>query len=343
VFYGVRDYAPSFPPVLEAESLSRPGSEAESSRPIPTPAASRTVGFDRGGVLPTHPCRVFFPSLDGTPDSAPILTGCGRYPMILFAHGQCGEADHYRKWYELPAQLARCGYVVVVPELPEIASGTLPSDANADLALIGQFLNWIRTGWEFRATVLPSATGLVAHSRGGGLAARYVSEVGGIAAFASLSGHGLVGNTNFGIPKLLTWGVNGPDTSSLTASDWQALPRPKHRAEFDGIGHFDYLPAGRSTCDQPRGSCSSTPGLSWELVSMFFGRYLQPEGAPDLKGTIPSSLLPPKLSDLGLTQDQQFYAGGWLSAFANISSHPGCKVSLTWELSAADTGTLSMP
>jgi acetyl esterase/lipase len=61
-------------------------------------------------------CRVFFPSLDGAFSSAPILDGCGRYPLVLFAHGNCiNEQDHYTKWFELPAQLARSGYVVVVP------------------------------------------------------------------------------------------------------------------------------------------------------------------------------------------------------------------------------------
>lgn len=62
--------------------------------------------------------RVFFPSLDGSPNSAEILTSCGLYPLVLFAHGQCfGEPDHYKKWYFLPAALARAGYVVAVPQL----------------------------------------------------------------------------------------------------------------------------------------------------------------------------------------------------------------------------------
>jgi hypothetical protein len=41
--------------------------------------------------------RVFFPSLDGSPQDAAILQGCGLYPRILFfAHGDCNDdTDHY--------------------------------------------------------------------------------------------------------------------------------------------------------------------------------------------------------------------------------------------------------
>ncbi|MDQ3735399.1 MAG: hypothetical protein M3400_15630, partial [Actinomycetota bacterium] len=61
--------------------------------------------------------RVFFPSLDGSPQHGAMLEGCGRYPVILFAHGHCpGDTQHrqYLEWFRLPAQLARSGYVVVV-------------------------------------------------------------------------------------------------------------------------------------------------------------------------------------------------------------------------------------
>lgn len=65
---------------------------------------------------------MFFPSLDGAPAIAPPLTGCGRYPLIVCAHGQCADPDHYRKWTHLPAQLARSGYVVAVPKLHGIGT-----------------------------------------------------------------------------------------------------------------------------------------------------------------------------------------------------------------------------
>src|SRR5688572_24986566 len=33
--------------------------------------------------------RVFYPSLDGSPQCAPFLGGPGRFPLVLFLHGRC--------------------------------------------------------------------------------------------------------------------------------------------------------------------------------------------------------------------------------------------------------------
>jgi acetyl esterase/lipase len=48
----------------------------------------------------------------------PILSGCGRYPLVVFLHGQRNDVDHYLVWDLVAAQLARSGFVVAVPELP---------------------------------------------------------------------------------------------------------------------------------------------------------------------------------------------------------------------------------
>lgn len=48
--------------------------------------------------------RVFFPSLDGDVFAAQMFKGYGRYPLILFVHGDC-ELDnpdvqnHYKLWH----------------------------------------------------------------------------------------------------------------------------------------------------------------------------------------------------------------------------------------------------
>src|SRR5438105_1573078 len=100
VFYGYRDYEVVFPPVLMARL-----------------APGDVVG---GLGLPTHRARVFYPSLDGSPEGAAILSDCGRFPVIVFAHGECdGDVDHYKKWFEIPALLARAGSIVVIPELSQ--------------------------------------------------------------------------------------------------------------------------------------------------------------------------------------------------------------------------------
>jgi hypothetical protein len=86
--------------------------------------------------------RVFFPSIDGSPQNAQILTGCGRYPLVAFLHGQCNEPDRYLKWDLVPSQLARSGYVVV---LPELSNGPPFGDSNPEVELVEQVLLWMRT------------------------------------------------------------------------------------------------------------------------------------------------------------------------------------------------------
>lgn len=75
------------------------------------------------GVFNT-PTTIYYPSLDGAPDGAPILRNCGRYSLILFMHGHCQtEGDHIYRWERHLAQLARSGFVVAAPFLPTIGSG----------------------------------------------------------------------------------------------------------------------------------------------------------------------------------------------------------------------------
>src|SRR6266581_4850540 len=120
--------------------LLRPPLRGQHSSELPPPACP--IGWQPSvlapvfyGVREVDPevgapvaSRIFFPSLDGAVFDAPILADCGRYPLIVFVHGQCSEPshDHYKKWFELPAQLARGGYIVVVPMLAGTASGDYP-------------------------------------------------------------------------------------------------------------------------------------------------------------------------------------------------------------------------
>ena len=73
-------------------------------------------------------CASSFLRLTAPPDTGEILRACGLYPLIVFAHGHCfTDTDEYLKWFEVPAVLARAGYVVAVPRLPEIEGGTAPT------------------------------------------------------------------------------------------------------------------------------------------------------------------------------------------------------------------------
>jgi len=278
--------------------------------------------------------RVFFPSLDGAVFSAPPLLGCGRYPLLVFAHGHCpGDATNEKKWFLLPAQLARAGYVVVVPHLAATAGGAHPSaDDHPDLTTLRQVIDWARTGWEFREMLLPSpATGVMGHSYGAMVGARFVAErageVGGVSAFAGFSGvwqdwpQGPSPIFGIATPTLLTWG--GPDDLFTQLSDqgWDSLPKPRHRAIFSEGRHWDYLPAGAVPCDREHGPCTLQGAATADLATMFFGKYAPPELATNLPAQIPDTLLPP---DLVLTPDQEFYAGSYLYGLRAMSEVAGC-------------------
>jgi len=98
------------------------------------------------------PCRVFFPSLDGAPYNAEILTSCGRYPLVLFAHGDCADVEQYKSWFQLPSTLARAGYVVAVPKL----SNQGPTSGE-DLELLGALNWWLRGAQPHALSAQPSS------------------------------------------------------------------------------------------------------------------------------------------------------------------------------------------
>ena len=138
---------------------------------------ARSLGPDDGAPVPL---RIFFPSLDGSVETAPLLEGCGRYPLVLFCHGHCiGDSEHYRRWFRIPAMLARAGNVVVVPQLADNASGLSPSQSShADEETLEAVLAWARNGWEHAGVLLPPpATVVMGHSFGAMLGARFTVGV----------------------------------------------------------------------------------------------------------------------------------------------------------------------
>jgi hypothetical protein len=292
------------------------------------------------------PCRVFFPSLDGAPTSAPLLEGCGRYPLILLAHGHCNELQHYMKWYELPARLASCGNIVVVPELPETLGGTYPWDNTRDLPVITAILSWMRNMSPYRHMLLPGRTGILGHSYGAVIGARFAAA-NATSAFASLSGDwmGWPAATPhplraLAIPTLHTWGLGGDVNAPLSDALFGALATPRHKAVFDGGEHWDYLPAGRTTCDQARGTCDVVHVVATDLVCTFFGKYMPPEGWPTLGTIIPDSLIAPALS---LTFEQQFFAGNNLMGLSLMTGRAGCRVTISWQNRSGQGGSVARP
>jgi hypothetical protein len=274
--------------------------------------------------------RVFFPSIDASPATASILAGCGRYPAILFAHGQCqGDANHYRRWVQLPAQLARAGYVVVVPQIPDIL--TTPNPAHPALEAMADTLGWLRRTWEHRQVLMPAeATGVAGHSFGGVLTALFAltHEVAAYAAVgADWHGSGIFPILDIRRPKLVIWGVDDI-FSQLTEQQWDDMSTPKHRAVFANGQHWDYLPPGQSPCHPERGACPHIAASAADLLTMFFGRYLPPELFPDLPSRIPSDLFPPELD---LTREQEPFAANYLVGMPALGPHRECDVTLTEE------------
>ena len=120
--------------------------------------------------------------LGGHPDDARCAAHHGGQGMVRgrgaasthcasLAHGHCiGDPENCRRWFRLPALLARAGYVVIVPFLAGISVGQHPSSpAHADMMLP------------------PPATGVVGHGFGVLLGARF-ADLGQVGAFAGLSG-----------------------------------------------------------------------------------------------------------------------------------------------------------
>jgi pimeloyl-ACP methyl ester carboxylesterase len=302
--------------------------------------------FRAGDEAPAD-VRVFYPSIDGSPANAPILAGCGHYPLVLFLHGHCqAEQDHYLSWFRLPAQLARCGYVVAVPRLAGIGGGSPPwSDAGtADLNTAHQTHVWVRNHPEITIQLSPFPhTGIVGHSYGGMLAARlatlapyraYVALSAGWHEWVSDPEAGVLPLANLSAPSLLIWG-GVTDTAAVLEGGleaiWSAIPRPKHRISFNDGGHWDYLGASESACAGGvfAGPCAITNALATDFTAAFLSKYLPPQNWASLAGVIPDSLVAPLPSDL--TFEQAFYEGGHLMGFKLLPASDGCAVRSRWE------------
>jgi len=282
--------------------------------------------------------RIFFPSLDGAVFSAPLLDGCGRYPLVLFVHGNCsGDPDVFLRWFVLPAQLARAGYVVVVPFLAATAAGIHPSiTPHPDLDTLTAVATWARQSWEGRDLLLPQpVTAIVGHSYGALVAARFAAG-GGVSAFAGLSGvwedwpSPPLPISGVPAPILVVHGGSNDLFTRIPPGVWNALPRPRHRVIFTNGRHWDYLSVGAVPCDDPGPRpCPLIASAAADLVTMFLGRYLTPEFATDLPGRIPPTLIPPPLV---LTPEQNFYAGGYLNGLQTALNTPGCELTIEKEL-----------
>ncbi len=281
--------------------------------------------------------RIFYPSVADEPRDAAPLDGCGGYPLIIFAHGVCDDDnDHYLRWFRLPSQLARCGYVVAVPQLGD--GQTHPaSDAPTQRRLVA-VLRWMRDGWPGRARLLPPpATGLIGHSDGAlhaGIAGRSVP----VGAVASLSGPWLDWPRSAGprpivqgsVPRFFSWGTEFSEADAMLPTDlWEAIDRPKHRVVITGGEHFDCLEPQQLPCGTGAGDCPHVGTAIDDLLIMFVARYLPTEHSPGLDPRVPDNLVPPPPE---LDARQSRFAEGHLTGLARFTDAPACDLTITAEL-----------
>jgi pimeloyl-ACP methyl ester carboxylesterase len=314
---------------------------------------------DSGGIgwIPDVAHPVFFGVRDLTPaDGAPrnlsiyypaatfrappVLRLCiARWPVVLFLHGmppiQGRPTSPWRRaWHRLPGIIARCGYVVVVPDhnpqLIESDPGRAVADAMADI-------EWVRHQWSDAEWVdkRPTSTVIAGHSYGALIAARFAAahQVG---ALVSLSGpYGLDGRSRAALqavtaPSFFMWGkgFGPPPTESEDLDEqgfWSHLTQDRYAAVFQGE-HFDYVEASDAG-GAPRGPCAHIGGAAGDLAALFIAANIAS------LTRVGVDLRKPQVQ---LTPQQEIYAGGHLNNLDLFG--PECKMTLRWKVGGATGG-----
>ena len=313
VFYGYKDYGDCS------------GTSCLSVLPMLAPGALPPVNDQ---VRPAM--RVYYPSLDGSPSGAAILDLCERFPLVLLVHGDCG-GNPFLQWDLMPAQLARCGYVVAVTQF----GGVLSQGQVSDTLKLHQAQRWLRTYWEHADRIMaPPNTAVIGHSYGATLAGQLAAEM-PLKAFVSLSG--VFGQVQWEtpqtmlsrikVPSLFCW--NDVDDAGLNANLvqdnlWNGIGLPKHGIVFMNGRHGDYLRLNTAPrCAQsPPGGCHHAPGLAADFVTAFMAKYMPPQYDFSAFTWVPDHLFV-RPQDLPAPPQNGFYAGGFLSSFAQSQKYPG--------------------
>lgn len=278
----------------------------------------------------------------------PMLRSCiGRWPVVLFLHGQppnglslAARAAYHRAWWRVPVALARSGYVVVVPRHDFV----LPQreEASALVTEAMRDIDWVRTQWREAKWVAQSlgSTAVAGHSFGALLAARIAAAHPEIAAFVSLGG----GFHQLNDARELLHAITAPsffmfssdggqkfeaflaferidDDPSPVKNLWPELAQNKYAATYDGA-HFDYLEPDMSG-STPRGDCPLIGGVAADLAALFIASSVQSltQVPVDLRTPTPP-----------LTDAQQALAIQHLTSIDRIAQARGCRVDLKWRV-----------
>ncbi len=290
---------------------------------------------------------IYYPSPRFLPPR-PMLRSClGRWPVVLFLHGQlpaglspAARASYHRAWWRVPVGLARSGYVVVVPRHSAILPQ--PQVAPAMVAEAMRDVDWVRTQWHEGAWAAQGirSTAVAGHSFGALLAARIAAAHPEISAFVSLGG----GFHQLDDPRDLLRSIAAPSFFMFSTDGgqrfepflkferidndpnpknnlWPELTQNKYAASYDGA-HFDYLEPNMSG-DAPRGGCSLIGGVAADLATLFVASNVQSltQVPVDLQKPTPA-----------LTDAQQALAIQHLTSVDRISQEPPCRVDLKWRV-----------
>lgn len=279
-------------PVDFASEEVAPGGEIERAL-VYFPAQPAIGEFLRDPLLP----RVFgrdpirFPLSEIRP---------GEYPLIAFIHGQRSESglcpedasEDYRRWVAVLHLLARCGMVVVVPD---VSSTLASSDENVAVprtaAAVADVIRWMFDSWDHREVLTPPGAwpgagwlGLAGHSWGAAACAEIIANhdlpVRGVVSLAGTwtragSRNALVTTR---IPKLFITGTNDLNPFSSLLTPYDDGRASKHHAAFQGAGHWDWFPAGGASIYRCSGETDNPCAATWhaasELMLVFFYKYL---------------------------------------------------------------------
>jgi pimeloyl-ACP methyl ester carboxylesterase len=286
---------------------------------------------------------IYYPSIEGTTEAPPMLQLCiFRWPVVLFLHGQppsTSTESYYQRWSHLGSVLARCGYVVVIPDYEPVTPG---NDYGPAITAAMADVNWVRTGWADAKWVdpRPDATAVAGHSYGAILAAKAAAAHPEIGALVSLSG----GYHEFHpalpvlqavhAPSLFTWAVDGTQLTLLAEENldmpdplWDQLTQPKYAAVYKGE-HFDYL-ATADADGAARGPCSLIGPVAADLAALFISANVP---VANSRTRVSVDLKPPQEEQ---SQKQQSFLGGHLSGLKQFQTKSGCTLNLRWKVGGA--------
>ena len=275
---------------------------------------------------------IYYPAADFSAPS--VLKPCvGRFPLVMFLHGYpppaIPPAGYYRRWWQIPSTLARCGYVVAVPDLTYFPF-YVPSDT--DVAAVMLDADWVHNHWSGAGSLDQRITsmGVAGHSDGAMLSAAVAAAHSEIAAMVSLGGPYYQQTVNETIPPRVTcpsFYMTAHNIQNVESIDtgldsiWTQLHQPKYEAVYDGQ-HFDYLlPVDSGT--SPRGPCPHIGAVAADLIALFIASNMSSITQVPIDLSVPP---------IHRTSQQETYAGGLFESFDKINHYPGCRVSLQWRV-----------